>query len=234
MTKNEYINAMYVILSRKCAERGYHNVACGMIAQSIQEGWNSLLAKNYYNYWGMKASKDYKGKTVFMNNKSKTDPAIYRTYISMEDGCDGYFKFLEYPRYKMLKTCLSDISYLDNIGPCGWNSNIGYGDRCKSHLNDVYNALINNGVIYEIGRVYTLQSNMYIRKEPNGDKKELSEITDNAKENSYADDNGFAILKKGTRVTCKEIVTVVDKKQTWIRIPSGFICAMTKDKVYII
>ena len=145
MTKTEYIQKMYAILSPMCAKYGYHNVAAGMIAQSIQEGWNSGLATKYFNYWGMKAGSKYSGKTVAMNNKAKNDPAIYRVYTSMANGCEGYFIFLAYPRYAALKNCTNDIDYLDKIGPCGWNSNKGYGDRCKSHLKEVYAALKEKG-----------------------------------------------------------------------------------------
>lgn len=145
MIKTAYIQQMYSILSRLCVKYGYGNVAAGMIAQSIQEGWNSGLASKYYNYWGMKAGSSYKGKIVAMNNKAGNDPAVYRVYTSMEEGCEGYFEFLSYPRYKSLKSCVSDTDYLDKIGPCGWNSNPGYGNRCKSHLNEVYTALGNVG-----------------------------------------------------------------------------------------
>ena len=141
MNKTEYIRKMYSILAPMCQNYGYYNVACGMIAQSIQEGWNSGLATKYHNYWGMKAGKSYKGKTVAMNNKAGNDPAVYRVYSSMEDGCRGYFDFLSYPRYKPLKQCKTDVEYLELIGPCGWNSNTGYGDRCISHLKEVYDAL---------------------------------------------------------------------------------------------
>lgn len=232
MNKNEYIRMMYDLLSVMCVDKGYHNVACGMIAQSIHEGWNSLLATKHHNYWGMKASKDYKGATVVMDNKQKNDLATYRSYSSISKGCEGYFNFLEYSRYKPLKKCLSDISYLDMIGPCGWNSNIGYGDRCKKHLNDVYNALqYNNSLYWSVGQVYTLQSNMYIRKTPNGEKMKFSEVTESAKKNGYADIDGFAILKKGTRVTCKDVVY---GEQIWLKIPSGYVCCKTKDKIYIL
>ena len=87
MTKTEYIKKMYAILVPMCAQKGYHNVAVGMIAQSIQEGWNSGLATKYFNYWGMKAGKDYPGKTVVMDNKQKTYKATYRVFTSMEIGC---------------------------------------------------------------------------------------------------------------------------------------------------
>ena len=141
MTKQEYIRQMYSILVPMCKNYGYYNVAAAMIAQSIQEGWNSGLATKYYNYWGMKAGSKYKGKTVAMNNKAGNDPAVYRVFTSMEDGCRGYFDFLAYPRYQVLKQCNSDTEYLNKIGPAGWNSNPGYGSRCASHLKEVYDAL---------------------------------------------------------------------------------------------
>ena len=137
-TKEEYTKAMYAILSRLAIQAGFHvEVIPGMIAQSYQEGWNSELARKYFNYWGMKAGSSYKGKTVAMNNKAGTDPAVYRVFTSMEDGCEGYLTFLKYPRYAPLKNCTSSEEYLQKIGPCGWNGNKGYGERCASHLPEV-------------------------------------------------------------------------------------------------
>ena len=136
--KEEYTKAMYAILSRLAIQAGFQvEVIPGMIAQSYQEGWNSGLARKYFNYWGMKAGSSYKGKTVAMNNKAGTDPAIYRVFTSMEDGCEGYFTFLKYSRYAPLKNCTSSEEFLQKIGPCGWNSNKGYGERCASHLPEV-------------------------------------------------------------------------------------------------
>lgn len=136
--KEEYTKAMYAILSRLAIQAGFQvEVIPGMIAQSYQEGWNSGLARKYFNYWGMKAGSSYKGKTVAMNNKAGTDPGIYRVFASMEDGCEGYFSFLKYSRYAPLKKCTSSEEYLQKIGPCGWNSNKGYGERCASHLPEV-------------------------------------------------------------------------------------------------
>jgi hypothetical protein len=137
-TKEEYTKSMYAILSRLAVQEGF-NVAVvpGMIAQSYQEGWNSGLATKYFNYWGMKAGSSYKGRTVAMNNKAGNDPAIYRVFTSMEDGCRGYFTFLNYSRYRSLKDCTSSEEYLLRIGPCGWNSNSGYGQRCVAHLPEV-------------------------------------------------------------------------------------------------
>ena len=233
MTKAEYIIKMYSILVPMCAKYGYSNVAAGMIAQSIQEGWNSGLATKYFNYWGMKAGKSYVGKTVAMNNKAKNDPAVYRVFTSMEGGCEGYFNFLSYPRYHPLKQCTTDAQFLDNIGPCGWNSNKGYGDRCKSHLQEVYNAL---GTIieepYKDSLVYTLQNDLYVRDNPGGNKIKFDKLTENAKAHAKKDLFGYAVLKKGTRVTCKGISAT--ETCMWMKIPSGWVCAHNSKNIYIL
>ena len=231
MTKTDYIRQMYSILTPMCLKYGYHNVAAGMIAQSIHEGWNSELAIKYFNYWGMKGeSKDWKGPKVAMNNKAKTDPAVYRVYYSMEQGCDGYFQFLQYPRYKSLKKCTTDIDYLNKIGPCGWNGNIGYGDRCIKHLKDVYNALGSSSQ-WQIGQTYTTQQDLNVRQEPGGDLVPFNELTPDGQAHAFISPNGTAILKRETRVTVKDIVT--KGSTTWLRIPSGWICGKNSKYVYV-
>ena len=233
MTKADYVKRMYSILVILCMRYGYHNVAAGMIAQSIQEGWNSGLATKYHNYWGMKTSKDFHGHTVAMNNKAKTDPAVYRTYLTMEDGCKGYFDFLAYPRYQSLKACMSDIDYLKKIGPCGWNSNPGYGDRCIAHLKEVYTILGSNPMplTWVINNTYTTLQDLNIRREPDGDLLLLSDLTPNAREHAFISTNGNAVLKRGSRVTVKEICE--RGNTTWLRIPSGWICGKNSKNIYI-
>lgn len=233
MTKDEYIRKMYSILVILCMRYGYHNVAAGMVAQSIQEGWNSGLATKYHNYWGMKAGSSFYGKTVHMDNKQKTDPAVYRTYLSMEDGCKGYFDFLAYPRYRPLKNCMTDEEYLDKIGPCGWNSNIGYGNRCKAHLKEVYAALGTGpkALTWVINNTYTTQQDLNVRREPDGDLLTLDDLTDNARANAFISANGNAVLKRGTRVTIKEIC--VRGNTTWLKIPSGWICGKNSKNIYV-
>ena len=232
MTKTEYIQKMYSILVPMCAKNGYHNVAAGMIAQSIQEGWNSGLAKKYFNYWGMKVGDSYKGKTVVMDNKQKTDKATYRVFTSMANGCEGYFIFLSYPRSKSLKNCTTDLEYLNKIGPCGWNSNFGYGTRCASHLKEVYKALNQApSSQWVIGKTYTTQQDLNVRKEPNGKPVSYLELTDDAKKHAFIS-NGGAVLKKGTRVTVKDIKEL--GSSTWLKIPSGWICGKNSKNIYVL
>jgi len=244
MTKSEYIKKMYSILSPMCAKHGYHNVAAAMIAQSIQEGWNSGLATKYHNYWGMKAGKSYKGKTVAMNNKAGNDPAVYRVYGSMEEGCDGYFVFLSYPRYYPLRNCTTDIEYLNEIGPCGWNGNSKYGEHCISHLKEVYEVLNDTSPVttpvtttpvqssqWQVGKTYTTRQDLYIRDSAGGSKKDWDDITADAKAHGFRDEFGKAILNSGTRVTVKGIKQT--QGATWLQIPSGWICGKNSKMTFV-
>ena len=180
-------------------------------------------------------SKDYKGPKVAMNNKTKTDPAVYRVYYSMEQGCEGYFQFLAYPRYKSLKNCSADVEYLNKIGPCGWNSNPGYGNRCISHLKEVYAALgsaaPSTAQLWEVGKTYTTQQDLNVRRDPGGELVPFDELTPDGQAHAFISPSGTAILKRETRVTVKEIVT--KGSTTWLRIPSGWICGKNSKNVYV-
>ena len=84
---------------------------------------------------------------------------------------------------------------------------------------------------YVIGNVYTTAGNMIVRTEPHGAAKPYSQLSVNAKVHAMKGSAGEGVLKLGTKVTVKE---VKESAGTWIRIPSGWICAVGKDgKVYI-
>lgn len=84
---------------------------------------------------------------------------------------------------------------------------------------------------YIIGKTYTLNTDLYIREQPFGEKMKFSCITENAQNNSRFDDYGNAILKKGSRVTCKALSEQTNSK--WMLIPSGWICCVEAGKVYV-
>lgn len=81
---------------------------------------------------------------------------------------------------------------------------------------------------YIVGKTYTIVvNNLNVRDTPNGKNKAKEELTQDAKKHC----NKKGQLMKNTRVTCK-YVKVVDN-ETWMRIPSGWVCATCKGKVYI-
>ena len=83
---------------------------------------------------------------------------------------------------------------------------------------------------YIIEHVYTTKVNLNVRTGAgtNYRKKDFDELTFNAQQHAY---KRTGVLKKGTKVTCKDIIT--NDNEIWFKIPSGFICANYKGKEYI-
>ena len=82
--------------------------------------------------------------------------------------------------------------------------------------------------IYKVGYTYTVQVNhLHVRWSAGGNIKSRKELTVDGMKNAFAD----GCLKKGTIVTCKE---VVEKDNCiWIKIPSGWCCAVQGKDIYI-
>lgn len=83
---------------------------------------------------------------------------------------------------------------------------------------------------YQVGEVYMLQSNMKVRTGPGTGyrMKSHNELTADGRQHDK-DRNGC--LDAGTKVTCKAVKT--SGNQTWIRCPSGWICAEDGGVVYV-
>ena len=86
---------------------------------------------------------------------------------------------------------------------------------------------------YKVGRNYTLQANMYVRRTANGEKLPFSSLTADGKAHGYADGAGKAILKKGTVVTCNGLEKAAGGA-IWVKIPSGYVCGISgSGEIYI-
>lgn len=83
---------------------------------------------------------------------------------------------------------------------------------------------------YEIGRTYTtMVDHLHVRYSVWGQIKEYAQLTRDGMKHAYSD----GCLKKGTTVTVKEIKKD-ETEAVWVRIPSGWVCAITaKGEVYI-
>ncbi len=87
-----------------------------------------------------------------------------------------------------------------------------------------------SGPSYQAGTVYTLLADhLRVRTGPGTGyaTKSRKQLTANAREHAYS--NGT--LKKGTRVTCKDVRKV--GSDIWIKIPSGWIAAYYGGKKYV-
>lgn len=83
---------------------------------------------------------------------------------------------------------------------------------------------------YEIGRTYTtMVDHLHVRYSVWGQIKEYAQLTRDGMKHAYSD----GCLKKETAVTVKEIKKD-EAGAVWVRIPSGWVCAITeKGEVYI-
>lgn len=83
---------------------------------------------------------------------------------------------------------------------------------------------------YEIGHIYTtVVDHLHVRYSIWGQIKKYAQLTRDGMKHAYSD----GCLKKGTTVTVKEIKKD-ETGATWVRIPSGWICAITaKGDIYL-
>lgn len=88
---------------------------------------------------------------------------------------------------------------------------------------------------YAVGKTYTLRENMYVRTGPGKDydAKRTGDLTADGRKHALSNNpHAAAILKKGTRVTCKKVV-YAKNGYVWLQIPSGYVCAYNGVKKYV-
>lgn len=253
--EKEFIDLIAPIVVNKCRVHGW-GVPSAIIAQacveSVKESSLSGLATSCNNFYGMKWTEscgtDYKAYTTREQRKDGTYYTVvskFRKYGTPEEGIEGYFRFIEsYKRYKPVMAAGNSTEYARQLKLCGWATSIPYTNsilnRIKSNGLSIYDSLYNlpnkqeavTASDYEVGKTYTLDSDLYIRAAANGAKVEIEDITEDARKHAFEDASGHAILKKGTKVTCKMVKILTTS--TWIEIPSGWICARNLTKKFII
>lgn len=84
---------------------------------------------------------------------------------------------------------------------------------------------------FKVGKTYTLQAAMKVRAGAGTSKrwKKRSELTADGKK--HAQSGEYAVLKKGTKVTCMKVVK--SGSEIWLQVPSGYICAKQGGTVYV-
>lgn len=85
---------------------------------------------------------------------------------------------------------------------------------------------------YTAGKVYTLQTDLKVRNAAGSSAKwkKRADLTEDGKKHAKA--GTYAILKKGTEVTCKD-VEKTKSGNIWIKIPSGWIAAYYEGHTYV-
>lgn len=226
--KNPLFNS--VVIAMGCLETGF--------------GKSSLMIKANAIF-GIKATKAWKGKVY--NSKTKecydgvtnvTIDACFRAYDSFADSISDYFDLIcKNSRYKKAINSSSPEECIKAIKEGGYATDPKYVDSIlkiiKSNKLEQYDRKEKESKKedYIIGKTYTLQVNLNVRMGAGTSykNKKYAELTKDGRKHALNISN--AVLKRGTKVTCLNVIKVKD--ETWIEIPSGFICAKYGDKVYV-
>lgn len=241
-----------------CAQNGFKtlgkvlpSVCIGMAC--VECGYGTAGSVRYHSYLGQKvgtgktATKYWSGKFFTSSTKEEytigqhtTIKAAFRAYDSMQQCVLNYYELLNTSLYARVKAGVDYVTQMNQIKLCGYmtsstevNSVIKIIRKYNlTQFDDLSVTPVQpevNG--YQVGKTYTLQSNMYVRQTPNGQKIKFDSFTQDAKKHGHFDDEGNGVLNSGTRVTCKEVERVGN--QIWLRIPSGWVCAVGS-KTFII
>ena len=217
-------------------------VESGAGTSSIMRKYNAFLGhkvgsgKTATKYWGGKffVARTKEEYTVGTHTVIKD---AFRAFDSTEQCIFNFYELLNTSLYKGVQSGVDYKTQMSQIKRCGYMTsstevNSVINRINKYDLTKYDNISVPEEISYVVGKTYTTISDLNIREQPFGTKMKFECITQNAKGHAFFDDYGNAILKKGTRVTCKAI-----SKQTnsiWILIPSGWICARNSKNIYII
>ena len=219
------------------------------IAQAIHEsGWGTAPKMVKANaLFGVKVGSGVKfgtawkgaayktGTTEYYDGKTATRITdFFRKYDTVADSVEDYMDMLcTAKRYQKALNRSNPSECINGIVAGGYATGPAYAQSIislikKYNLSWYDSAVVPAAIAYIPGVTYTLQSDMYVRQSPNGAHIKFDSLTEDGKKNGKYDEQGNAILKKGTRVTCKGM------KDNWMQIPSGWVCAYNSTKVYII
>lgn len=247
MTKTEFLDTIAPIVQRENKKRGNPLFSSVVIAQAICEsGWGqSQIMMRANAIFGIKATSSWKGKVYNAKTKECYDGVNYttitdcfRAYDNLEDSIADYFNLIcGLSRYSNALHCSNPLECITAIKNGGYATSPTYINTIMSIINgsnltkyDV-ESVDNSVERYKIGNNYTLQVNLLVRKGAGTDKgiKTYNDLTVDGKKHAFK--QYIACLKKGTVVTCKEIIYVGN--DIWLRIPSGYVAGFYQGKEYI-
>ena len=257
MTHNQIIETIAPIHQKYARQFGV-KICSTAIAQVLRESSGkydglSLLAYKYHNYHGLKCGDDWlKAGKPSVNMKTGEEYVVgkisrindwFRVFPDMDAGIKGYYEFIQYPRYKKAREASTPEEYINELVAAKYCTSSTYIRNSKKtgilDLIDKYNLRQFDSYTipqtapqvgrYVPGKIYVLQSDLYVRDKPEGTKLKFDALTRDGKKNGFFDNEGCAILRKGTRITCKAV------SGNWMLIPSGWVCAVSNTgKTYII
>ena len=247
MTKNEFLETVSKLVVEENNKRGNPLFSSVVIAQAICEsGWGqSQIMMKANAIFGIKAFSDWKGKVYNAKTQECYDgsnytdiQACFRAYNSLEESISDYFDLItKSERYRKACVANSPLECITAIKNGGYATSPTYINTIMSIINSnnltKYDNVedVDNSNRYIIGKNYTLQVDLNVRygAGTNYAIKKYSELTVDGKKHAYVQTN--AVLKKGTVVTCLEIIK--NGQDIWLRIPSGYVAGYYQENEYI-
>lgn len=252
----DFINMVAPLAVAQATKHNHQLFASVAIAQAAHEsGWgtapkmvnaNALYgikvgrsAWKFGNAWKGAAYKT--GTTEYYDGKNPTRITDYfRAYDSVADATEDYFDMLCHcQRYKPALNRSTPAQSIVAIVAGGYATGPEYAKKiieiirdCNLTVYDKQGQAPKMTLTFEIRKTYTTQQDLNIRKSPNGDIVPYYELTENAKKHSFVSTSGNTVLKRGTRVTVKEIQST--GASTWLRIPSGWICGKNSKNIFVL
>nr|DAQ05967.1 MAG TPA: Muramidase (flagellum-specific) [Caudoviricetes sp.] len=248
MTKNEFLETVSKLVVEENNRRGNPLYSSVVIAQALCESaWGqSQIMMKANAIFGIKAFSDWKGKVYNAKTQECYDgsnytdiQACFRAYNSLEESISDYFDLItKAERYR--KACVADspLECITAIKNGGYATSPTYINTIMSIINsnnltkyDNVENSVDNLEKYIKGKNYTLQVDLNVRygAGTNNAIKKYNELTEDGKKHAYVQTN--AVLKKGTVVTCLEIVK--NGQDIWLKIPSGYVAGYYQGKEYI-
>lgn len=206
---------------------------------------NSGLTQKANNLFGIKG--EYNGQYVVMptteyyNGVKTRVNAKFRKYPSWLESIADHSRLLCTKRYANLINCIDYKQACINIQKDGYATSPTYAQTLIAQIEkyklyewdkEVLGGYLPPEEPYNIGEVYATQQDLYIRDNPNGKKVKFDDITEDAKRHAKKDIFDYAILERGTRVTCK--AWTATETCIWMQIPSGWICASNSKHIYVL
>lgn len=242
----DFVNRIGPLIVTEGSKRGYH-IYSTVIAQAIIESryGQSTLASKYHNYFGLKCGTAWvlTGKpSVVLKTKEEYKPGTlitikdaFRVYADMASGVAGYYDFISSKRYQNLKTAVTYQQYAEMLKADGYATSSAYVNTLCNTVKQYGLTAYDVGLLpssqWQIGQTYTTQQDLNVRQDPNGSKIPYELLTEDAKKHAFIGTSGEGILKRGTRVTVKDIQTV--GSCVWLLIPSGWICGKNSKNTFV-
>lgn len=241
MTNNEFISKVAPLIRAENEKRGNPLFSSVVIAQScLETGYGkSNLMMNANAIFGIKATSSWTGKVYSAKTKEvyNNNPVYihdkFRAYNSLAESIADYFDLItKSSRYRKALTTETPLGCIEAIKNGGYATDPEYVKLVMNIIN-AYNLTIYDKqelqLYYERGKNYTLQVNLNVRTGAGVyfDKVPKHNLTQNGK--LHADP--FGTLKKGTIVTCLDVVKENDN--IWLKIPSGWIAGYYGGKWYV-